>query len=133
MPVVWINRLGEKAEPVPTRDLHDLKRLPETLDVFGVTVTAPNFGQRCLHNARLCKLLNKSHSRNKISLCWDITPTQRSARMSCRIEGTRHRLSKPTQSSSGEKNGCAASRIAASAGVCYNALSTLLAQWKPLR
>jgi 2-haloacid dehalogenase len=32
VPVVWINRLGEEAEPVPTRELRDLKRLPETLD-----------------------------------------------------------------------------------------------------
>jgi hypothetical protein len=32
VPVVWINRLGEEAAPVPTRELHDLKRLPETLD-----------------------------------------------------------------------------------------------------
>jgi 2-haloacid dehalogenase len=32
VPVVWINRLGAEAEPVPTRELRDLKRLPETLD-----------------------------------------------------------------------------------------------------
>ena len=29
---VWINRLGETANPVPTRELPDLSRLPETLD-----------------------------------------------------------------------------------------------------
>jgi 2-haloacid dehalogenase len=29
---VWINRLGEVAEPEPTRELPDLTRLPETLD-----------------------------------------------------------------------------------------------------
>jgi 2-haloacid dehalogenase len=29
---VWINRLGEHAEPEPTRELPDLTRLPETLD-----------------------------------------------------------------------------------------------------
>ncbi|MBA2295997.1 MAG: HAD hydrolase-like protein [Actinobacteria bacterium] len=29
---VWINRLGERAEPEPTRQLPDLARLPETLD-----------------------------------------------------------------------------------------------------
>jgi 2-haloacid dehalogenase len=29
---VWINRLGERAEPEPTRELPDLTRLPETLD-----------------------------------------------------------------------------------------------------
>ena len=29
---VWINRLAEKAEPVPDRELSDLARLPETLD-----------------------------------------------------------------------------------------------------
>jgi 2-haloacid dehalogenase len=32
VPVVWINRLGEEAEPVPARELNDLERLPETLD-----------------------------------------------------------------------------------------------------
>jgi 2-haloacid dehalogenase len=31
LPFVWINRLGESSE-VPTRELHDLSRLPETLD-----------------------------------------------------------------------------------------------------
>jgi 2-haloacid dehalogenase len=29
---VWINRLGEQADPRPTRELADLSRLPETLD-----------------------------------------------------------------------------------------------------
>ena len=29
---VWINRLGEQAEPPPTRELPDLTRLPDTLD-----------------------------------------------------------------------------------------------------
>ena len=29
---VWINRLGEQADPEPTRELRDLERLPETLD-----------------------------------------------------------------------------------------------------
>jgi 2-haloacid dehalogenase len=29
---VWINRLGEQAEPEPTRELPDLTHLPETLD-----------------------------------------------------------------------------------------------------
>jgi 2-haloacid dehalogenase len=29
---VWINRLGDVASPVPTRELADLSRLPETLD-----------------------------------------------------------------------------------------------------
>ena len=29
---VWINRLGERADPEPTRELPDLSRLPETLD-----------------------------------------------------------------------------------------------------
>ena len=29
---VWINRLEERAEPEPTRELPDLQRLPETLD-----------------------------------------------------------------------------------------------------
>jgi 2-haloacid dehalogenase len=29
---VWVNRLGEQAEPEPTRELADLSRLPETLD-----------------------------------------------------------------------------------------------------
>ena len=29
---VWINRLGETADPEPTRELPDLTRLPETLD-----------------------------------------------------------------------------------------------------
>jgi 2-haloacid dehalogenase len=31
LPFVWINRLGESSD-VPTRELHDLSRLPETLD-----------------------------------------------------------------------------------------------------
>jgi 2-haloacid dehalogenase len=30
--VVWINRLGEDAEPQPTRELHDLAALPDALD-----------------------------------------------------------------------------------------------------
>ena len=29
---VWINRLGERADPEPTRELPELTRLPETLD-----------------------------------------------------------------------------------------------------
>jgi 2-haloacid dehalogenase len=29
---VWINRLGERAEPLPTRELADLAALPDTLD-----------------------------------------------------------------------------------------------------
>jgi 2-haloacid dehalogenase len=29
---VWINRLGERAEPEPTHELPDLSRLPDTLD-----------------------------------------------------------------------------------------------------
>jgi 2-haloacid dehalogenase len=29
---IWINRLGERAEPAPTRELPDLGRLPDTLD-----------------------------------------------------------------------------------------------------
>ncbi len=29
---IWINRLGERAEPAPTRELPDLTRLPDTLD-----------------------------------------------------------------------------------------------------
>ena len=29
---IWINRLGERAEPAPTRELPDLARLPDTLD-----------------------------------------------------------------------------------------------------
>src|SRR5437764_8743667 len=29
---IWINRLGEQPPPVPTRELADLARLPETLD-----------------------------------------------------------------------------------------------------
>jgi 2-haloacid dehalogenase len=32
LPTVWINRLGEQAEPRPTRELPDLSRLPETLE-----------------------------------------------------------------------------------------------------
>jgi 2-haloacid dehalogenase len=30
--IVWINRLGEEAEPVPDRELPDLSGLPDTLD-----------------------------------------------------------------------------------------------------
>jgi 2-haloacid dehalogenase len=29
---IWVNRYGERREPPPTRELHDLTRLPETLD-----------------------------------------------------------------------------------------------------
>jgi 2-haloacid dehalogenase len=29
---VWINRLGEQAEPEPDRELRDLRELPDTLD-----------------------------------------------------------------------------------------------------
>jgi len=29
---VWINRYGERHEPAPTRELHDLSSLPDTLD-----------------------------------------------------------------------------------------------------
>ncbi|MGZ4390062.1 MAG: HAD-IA family hydrolase [Gaiellaceae bacterium] len=29
---IWINRLGERREPPPTRELPDLERLPDTLD-----------------------------------------------------------------------------------------------------
>ena len=32
LPSVWINRLGERADAEPTRELPDLSRLPETLD-----------------------------------------------------------------------------------------------------
>jgi 2-haloacid dehalogenase len=32
LPSIWINRLGEAADPVPTRELADLERLPATLD-----------------------------------------------------------------------------------------------------
>lgn len=32
IPVVWINRLGEDPEPQPTRELHDLSALADTLD-----------------------------------------------------------------------------------------------------
>ncbi|MGB2874937.1 MAG: HAD-IA family hydrolase [Gaiellaceae bacterium] len=32
LPTVWINRLGEAAEPVPTRELRDLAPLPVALD-----------------------------------------------------------------------------------------------------
>jgi 2-haloacid dehalogenase len=32
IPTVWINRLGEDPEPQPTRELHDLSALPDTLD-----------------------------------------------------------------------------------------------------
>ena len=34
LPTVWINRLGETAEPPPTRELADLSRLADTLDVL---------------------------------------------------------------------------------------------------
>jgi 2-haloacid dehalogenase len=29
---IWINRLGERHEPAPTRELPDLRALPDTLD-----------------------------------------------------------------------------------------------------
>jgi 2-haloacid dehalogenase len=29
---IWINRLGERREPAPTRELPDLRALPDTLD-----------------------------------------------------------------------------------------------------
>jgi FMN phosphatase YigB (HAD superfamily) len=32
VPTVWINRLGETAEPPPTRELSDLAPLPDVLD-----------------------------------------------------------------------------------------------------
>jgi 2-haloacid dehalogenase len=32
LPCVWINRLGERPEPEPARELPDLRELPETLD-----------------------------------------------------------------------------------------------------
>jgi 2-haloacid dehalogenase len=32
IPVVWINRLGERGDPPPTRELPDLAPLPETLE-----------------------------------------------------------------------------------------------------
>jgi 2-haloacid dehalogenase len=32
IPVLWINRLGERADAEPTRELADLARLPDTLD-----------------------------------------------------------------------------------------------------
>ncbi len=32
IPTVWINRLGEDPEPQPTRELHDLSALADTLD-----------------------------------------------------------------------------------------------------
>jgi 2-haloacid dehalogenase len=32
IPTVWINRLGETAEPAPSRELTDLRSLPDTLD-----------------------------------------------------------------------------------------------------
>ena len=32
MPSIWINRLGEVAEPPPTRELRDLSALPDTAD-----------------------------------------------------------------------------------------------------
>jgi uncharacterized protein (DUF2126 family) len=32
LPVVWINRLGEAADPEPTRELPDLAGLPDALD-----------------------------------------------------------------------------------------------------
>jgi FMN phosphatase YigB (HAD superfamily) len=32
LPSVWINRLGERPDPQPTRELPDLAGLPETLE-----------------------------------------------------------------------------------------------------
>jgi FMN phosphatase YigB (HAD superfamily) len=32
IPSVWINRLGERFETTPTRELQDLRPLPEVLD-----------------------------------------------------------------------------------------------------
>jgi 2-haloacid dehalogenase len=32
LPTVWVNRLGERPGPEPTRELPDLERLPEVLD-----------------------------------------------------------------------------------------------------
>ena len=32
VPSIWINRLGEQPRPMPTRELPDLTRLPDTLD-----------------------------------------------------------------------------------------------------
>jgi FMN phosphatase YigB (HAD superfamily) len=32
VPTVWINRLGERAEPAPTRELSTLTGLADTLD-----------------------------------------------------------------------------------------------------
>ena len=29
---IWVNRLGEDAEPAPTREIRDLSALPDTLD-----------------------------------------------------------------------------------------------------
>ncbi len=34
VPTVWINRLGERAEPAPTRELSDLSGLADTLDAL---------------------------------------------------------------------------------------------------
>jgi 2-haloacid dehalogenase len=32
LPTVWVNRLGERAGPEPTREIHDLAPLPDVLD-----------------------------------------------------------------------------------------------------
>jgi 2-haloacid dehalogenase len=32
LPTVWINRLGERSDTTPTRELPDLERLPDALD-----------------------------------------------------------------------------------------------------
>ena len=32
LPTIWINRLGERHDTTPTRELPDLERLPDALD-----------------------------------------------------------------------------------------------------
>jgi FMN phosphatase YigB (HAD superfamily) len=32
LPTVWVNRLGERADPEPTREIADLASLPDVLD-----------------------------------------------------------------------------------------------------
>jgi FMN phosphatase YigB (HAD superfamily) len=34
LPSVWINRLGERFDTAPTRELPDLRRLPDVLDAL---------------------------------------------------------------------------------------------------